>query len=284
MSPLPSLVVAVEDEPFPRGPSGESSRLKLRDWLELAKELESSARIEIIALGELGNRKPDIIEAFATREGLLTNATFPTWKEHELLTHFSNYWPKVEKSGVPVIGVIKGAPRKFPVFVRGEQGTFAGGGLVSTAAALKRLIKSGRPLVVRPWVDILRAGRRSNVRLELRVHVIAGCAVAVEYLFPPWASQRPTEQELQSGRAWTESHHVEAAQYAERVAAQLNCRWFVADFVGTADGLQLVELNSGWCSGIASADAARTVHRAILEKIFHVATAPSWAPPTEPRA
>lgn len=269
-----TLIIAVEDEPFPRGPSGESSRLKLKDWLELAKQLERTVQIEVIALGELRNRKPDIVEAFATRGGLLTGVTFPTRKEHEMLSHFSNYWPRVEKSGVPAIGVIKGVPNKFPVFVRGEQGTFAGGGLVRSTAALKRLIQSGRPLVVRPWVDILRAGRRSNVRLELRVHVVVGCAVAVEYLFPPWASQRPTEHELQSGRAWTESHRAEATQYAERVAAHVNCRWFVADFAGTMEGLRLVELNPGWCSGIANADTARAVHRAILDKIFQIQTDP----------
>lgn len=124
-----NLVVVVEDEPLPRGPSGESSRLKLNDWLELAKQLERTAQIEVIALGELGNRKPDIVEAFATRGGLLTNDTFPTRREHEMLSHFSDYWPRVEKSGVPAIGVIKGTPNNFPVFVRGEQGTFAGGGV-----------------------------------------------------------------------------------------------------------------------------------------------------------
>ncbi|HTV43096.1 MAG TPA: ATP-grasp domain-containing protein [Candidatus Sulfotelmatobacter sp.] len=234
--------------------------------------MERIVQVEIIGLGELGYRKPDVIEAFATRDGLLTTATFPTRKEHEMLSHFSNYWSGVEKSEVPAIGVIKGTPHQFPVFVRGEQGTFAGGGLIRTAAAFKRLTQSGRPVVVRPWVDILCAGRRSNVRLELRVHVVAGCAVAVEYLFPPWASQRPTEKELQSGQAWMESRRVEAAQYAERIATVINCRWFVADFAETADGMRLIELNPGWCSGIASADAVRAVHSAILDKIFQIQT------------
>lgn len=109
-----NLVVAVEDEPFPRGPSGESSRLKLKDWLERAKLLERTVQIEVIAPGELGNRKPDVVEAFATRDHLLTSATFPTRKEHEKVSRFSNYWPSVEKSEVPAVGVIRGAPHKSP--------------------------------------------------------------------------------------------------------------------------------------------------------------------------
>jgi hypothetical protein len=266
------LVVAVEDEPFPRGPSGESCRLKLKDWLELAKQFEESVEIEVVGLGELSNRRPDVVEAFATRHGFLTKATFPARKEHEMLTHFSDYWLKVEKSGVPAIGVVRGVPKKFPVFVRGEQGTFAGGGLIRSAASLNRVTQSGRPIVVRPWVDILLADRRPEVRLELRAHVVDGSVAAVEYLFPPWASQRPTDRELHLGQAWTESHRAETTQYAERVAAQIECRWFVADFAGTADGLRLIELNPGWCSGIAHAEAARAVHLSILNRIFQIRT------------
>jgi hypothetical protein len=264
------LVVAVEDEPFPRGPSGESCRLKLKDWLDLSKQFEGDTQLEICPLSELGARMPNVVEAFATRHGMLTGTTFPTRAEHEMVNFFSRYWSEVERSGVPAIGVIKNKPHHFPVFVRGEQGTFAGGGLVSTANSLARLRQSGRPLIVRPWIEILAADHRLDVRLELRVHVVAGRAVAVEYLFPPWAAQRPTERELQSGLSWTESHRVEAARYAERVAAKINCRWFVADFAGTANGLLLIELNPGWCAGIAHSDAARAVHLAILSSIFQI--------------
>jgi hypothetical protein len=267
-----SLLVAVEDEPFPRGPSGESCRLKLKDWLDLAKQLETNVSLEICPMSELEGGKPDVIEAFATREGMLTDATFPTQKEHQLVSHFSRYWPAVERAGVPAIGLIKGTPRQFPVFVRGELGTFAGGGLVRTASALKRLEQSGRRLVVRPWVEILAADRRPTVRLELRVHVVAGRAAAVEYLFPPWAAQRPTTRELQIGLDWTESHRAKATQYAEHVAADIKCRWFVADFAGTTDGLQLIELNPGWCAGIAHDDTARAVHLAILGNVFQIRT------------
>ena len=268
------LIIAVEDEPLPRGPSGESSRLKLKDWLELAKQFEKTVHIKIIGLGELGNHRPDIIEAFATRHGFLTKSTFPTQKEHDMLNRFSDYWPKVEKSGIPAIGVIRGVPKKFPVFVRGEQGTFARGGLVRSTASLKRLMQSGRPIIVRPWVEILPADNRTDVRLELRVHVVGGSAVAVEYLFPPWASQRPTEQELHAGQAWTEANRLKVVQYAEQVATEIECRWFVADFAGTAEGLRLIELNPGWCSGIAHADAARSVHLSILERIFKIRNSP----------
>ncbi len=267
-----NLIIAVEDEPFPRGPSGESYRLKLRDWLDLANQLDGNVQLDICPLSELESRKPDIIEAFATREHLLTHSTFPTRKEHDLTSRFSNYWSVVEKSSIPAIGVIKGTPDRFPIFIRGEQGTFAGGGRVRTATALKRLRQSGRPLVVRPWVDIRPADKRPDVRLELRVHVIAGCAVAVEYLFPPWAAQRPTKSELDAGQAWMESKRTLVSRYAERVAAQLTCRWFVADFAETTDGLQMVELNPGWCAGIAHDYVAGAVHRAILTKVFEIQT------------
>ncbi len=272
MNPNDSLVVAVEDEPFPRGPSGESCRLKLEDWLDLARRLELGTRLEICPVGELGSRTPDVVEAFATRHEMLGNATFPTRKEHALVNFFSRYWPAVKRSGVPGIGVINGTPEHFPVFVRGEQGTFAGGGLVRTAAALNRLRESGRPLVVRPWVKILAADARPAVRLELRVHVVAGSAAAVEYLFPSWATQRPTARELDAGQAWTEYQRVTASQYAERIAAELECRWFVADFAGTERGLQLVELNPGWCAGIAHDYVARAVHLTILGTVFKIPT------------
>jgi len=266
------LVVAVEDEPFPRGPSGESCRLKLEDWLDLAKQFESEAFLEICPLGELGRRKPNVIEAFATRHDMLTSATFPTRSEHELVNRFSHFWPAVEQSEVPAIGLIKGTPNQFPIFVRGEQGTFAGGGLVRTAVAFNRLRQSGRPLVIRPWVEILAADRRSAVRLELRAHVVAGRTAAVEYLFPPWAAQRPTDRELQAGFDWTESNWDNAAMYAERIATKLACRWFVADFAETTDGLRLIELNPGWCAGIAHQDTVRAVHLAILGNIFQIRT------------
>jgi hypothetical protein len=263
------LVVAVEDEPFPRGPSGESCRLKFQDWLDLAKQFASEALLEICSLGELERRKPNVIEAFATRHGMLTGATFPTRTEHELVNRFSHFWPAVAQSEVPAIGVITGTPNQFPIFVRGEQGTFAGGGLVRTAAAFKRLRQSGRPLIIRPWVEILPADRRPAVRLELRAHVVAGRTAAVEYLFPPWATQRPTERELQVGLDWTESNRANAAMYAERIATKLACRWFVADFAETTDGLRLIELNPGWCAGIAHEDTVRAVHLAILGNILN---------------
>jgi hypothetical protein len=246
----------------------------LKDWLDLAKQLETEAVLEICPLGEIGSRKPDVIEAFAIRHGKLTDATFPTRKEHELVNRFSDYWPAVEQSEVPAIGVIKGTPNRYPVFVRGEQGTFAGGGLVRTSVALNRLRQSDRSLVIRPWVEIHAADRRPAVKLELRVQVVAGRTAAVEYLFPPWATQRPTEQELYMGQDWTESNREKAAQYAERIAKELTCRWFVADFAETIDGLRLIELNPGWCSGIAHSDTARSVHLAILGNVFqtHIST------------
>jgi len=265
------LLIAVENEPFPRGPSGESCRLKLNDWLDLANDLNTHAQLEICPLNELNQRQPDVVEAFFGRHTLLTDATFPSREEHHSVSRFSNYWPAVERSAIPAIGVIKGTPARFPVFVRGEEGTFAGGGCIRTPAALRRLRQTGRPLIVRPYVDIRRADKRDAVRLELRVHVVAGHATAVEYLFPPWAVQRPTDRELAAGRAWTESEASAAASHAERVAANLeHCRWFVADFAATMDGLQLIELNPGWCAGIAHDCAARAVHAAILTGIFGI--------------
>ena len=261
------LLVAVEDEPFPRGPSGESCRLKLNDWLDLAKQSEPEVQIEVCPVSELEDRRPDVIEAFATRHGMLTNKTFPTLREHELVNHFSSYWPAVVRSGVPAIGVLGGTPRQFPVFVRGEQGTFAGGGLIRSAGALKRLVESGRPLVVRPWVEILAADRRPSVRLELRAHSVAGRTVAVEYLFPPWAAQRPTGKELRAGLDWAATQQAAATQHTDRIAAEVNCRWLVADFAGTSEGLRLIELNPGWCAGIAHKEAARAVHLAVIEAV-----------------
>jgi len=264
------LLIAVEDEPFPGGPSGESCRLKLKDWLDLANGLETQAQLEICPLSELNQRQPDIVEAFAGRHTLLTDTTFPSHEEHHSVSRFSNYWPVVERSGVPAIGVIKGTPARFPVFVRGEEGTFAGGGCIGTPAALRRLRRTGRPLIVRPHVDIRRADKRDAVRLELRVHVVAGRATAVEYLFPPWAVQRPTDRELAAGRTWTDSEASTAACHAEVIAAKLKCRWFVADFAATMDGLRLIELNPGWCAGIAHDRAARAVHAAILTSGFGI--------------
>jgi len=263
-------LIAVEDEPFPRGPSGESCRLKLNDWLKLATLIEGQMRLEVCPLSGINRRQPDIVEAFSTRHAILTRATFPTQKEHDIVNRFSRYWPAVERSKVPSLEVIRGAPGHFPVFVRGEQGTFAGGGCVRTAAALARLRQTDRPLIVRPFVEILAADERQAVRLELRVHVVAGRAAAVEFLFPPWAAQRPTARELKLGQAWTGSQATAASRHAERIAAELECRWFVADFAETKDGLRLIELNPGWCSGIAHDDAARAVHAAILVTLFKV--------------
>jgi hypothetical protein len=264
------LLVAVEDEPFPRGPSGESCRLKLNDWLNLAMLVRSHAHLEVCPLGEINFRQPDIVEAFSTRHSMLTETTFPRRSEHELVGRFSRYWAAVEQAGVPAIGVIKGAPGKYPVFVRGEEGTFKGGGCVRSAAALLRLRQLRRPLIVRPFVEILAAEKRQSVRLELRVHVVAGRAVAVEYLFPPWAVQRPTARELELGRAWVVSETSAASKHAERIAAELNCRWFVADFAATKEGLRLIELNPGWCAGIANEESARAVHVAILTAVFGI--------------
>jgi hypothetical protein len=264
------LLVAVEDEPYPRGPTGESCRIKLNDWLELAARLTNKIQLDVCSLGEMGSRQPDIVEAFSIRLPLLTKTTFPTRSEHEVVAWFSQYWPVVERVAVPAIGIIKGTPTEFPVFVRGEEGTFKGGGRVASAAALRRLRQLGRPLVVRPLTQISPADKRSSVRLELRAHVVAGKAVAVEFLFPPWAAQRPTERELELGRAWAMLETVGAAKHAERISEELNCRWFVADFAATNEGLKLIELNPGWCAGIASAEAARAIHCAILTTIFGI--------------
>ena len=264
------VLVAVEDEPFPRGPTGESCRLKLNDWLNLATQLPDDTQLDVCPLSELNFRQPDIIEAFSTRLSLLSDTTFPARREHEVVARFSNYWSSIERAGVPAFGIIKGEPSKFPVFVRGEEGTFQGGGRVTSAAALHRLRQQGRPLIVRPFVEILPADKRSSVRLELRTHVVAGRAAAIEFLFPPWAVQRPTARELELGQAWTLSETSLATEYAERIAAELDCRWFVADFAATNEGLYLIELNPGWCAGIASKEAARAVHCAIMTDIFGI--------------
>jgi hypothetical protein len=273
------LLLALEDEPFPRGPSGESCRLKLNDWLDLATLVSGDVQLEVCPLSEIVSRPPDIIEAFSTRHSLLTDTTFPTRSEHEVVGRFSRYWPAVERAGIPAIGIIKGAPGKYPVFVRGEEGTFEGGGCVRSATALLQLRQLGRPLIVRPFVEILPAGKRRSVRLELRVHVVAGRAVAVEYLFPPWAAQRPTARESELGRAWTITETPAAAKHAERISLELRCRWFVADFAATNEALQLIELNPGWCAGIANAESARAVHSAILTSIFGIGV-PSLSPLT----
>jgi len=270
-----NVLIAVEDEPFPRGPTGQSCRLKLDDWLNLAARVESQACLEVCPLSELNRRHPHIVEAFSSRHEILSDTTFPSRTEHDSVGRFSRYWPAVERAGVPAIGVINGEPDKYPVFVRGEEGTFRGGGCVRSAAGLHRLRQSGRALVVRPFVEILAADKRQSVTLELRVHVVAGRAVAVEYLFPPWADQRPTDRELKQGNAWVESERDEAAQRAERIASELPCRWFVADFAGTSNGLMLIELNPGWCAGIAHAEAARAVHAAVLTVGFGVKIPPS---------
>lgn len=264
------ILVAVEDEPFPRGPTGESCRIKLNDWLDLAKLLADETELEVCPFGEIRFRRPDIVEAFSTRLALLTETTFPARNEHEIVSRFSNYWPAVERAGIPAIGVIKGTPGEFPVFVRGEQGTFEGGGRVPSVAALRKLHERGRSLIVRPFVEIQAADKRPSVRLELRSHVVAGRAVAIEFLFPPWAVQRPTARELEKGKAWAKSQTAIVTQQAEQIAENLNCRWFVADFVETNEGLRLVELNPGWCAGIASKEAAHAVHCAIITTIFGI--------------
>lgn len=259
-----TILVAVEEEPYPRGPTGESCRLKLEDWLDLARKWESKVDLEICPLGDLEGRQPDVVEAFSSRESALTDRTFPTLQEHQLVSRFSNYWPAVERAKVPVIPVIQGEPEQFPIFVRGEQGTFAGGGRVENSATLQRLRKTGRKLVIRPFVEMKAAVNRKGVTLELRVHVVNGKAVAAEYLFPPWAALRPTAAELDAGLQWTNEEAPWAREYSEKLAAELQCRWFVADFAWTPEGLRLIELNPGWCSGIAHAEAARAVHEAIV--------------------
>src|SRR5690242_12274550 len=103
-----AILVAVEDEPYPRGPTGESCRLKLRDWLQLAAQRQPQVPLEICPLTELEGRQPDIVEMFSIREAILTAKTFPARREHEVVNRFSSYWPAVERAGVPIIPVIHG--------------------------------------------------------------------------------------------------------------------------------------------------------------------------------
>lgn len=68
----------------------------------------------------------------------------------------------------------------------------------------------------------------------------------------------------------------------EKIAQQLMCAWFVADFAQTREGLQLVELNPGWCAGVTHAASARAIHLAILSTRFGVAVATGlWPKPEE---
>jgi hypothetical protein len=129
MSCQRKLLVAVEDEPYSRTPSGKSCVLKLAAWLDLAHALKNVVDLEICPISDLEGRCPAIIEAFSTRSSLLISDTFPTADEHILVERFSGYWPIVKKSGIPTIPVIEGDPKNFPVFVRGDRGTFHGGGI-----------------------------------------------------------------------------------------------------------------------------------------------------------
>jgi hypothetical protein len=264
----PRICVVVQDKPIPRGPVGQSALIKWRDWMEIRNALAPILAIDIVSSSDLGSSRPNVVEAFFTALHTLTPETFPTLEEHHSVSFFSKYWPSIVRSEVPAIPVIENEPKNFPVFVRGELGTFPGGGRVNSRAALARLRNTGRRLIVRPHVNIRNAETRKEVTLELRAHVVCGKVAAVEYLFPHWAVQSPTQGELDSGHLWTESVTPEVLSCVAKIGNELLCRWYVADFAETDEGLRLIELNPGWCSGIAHKETARAVHLSILKNAF----------------
>ena len=131
---------------------------------------------------------------------------------------------------------------------------------------------------MRPYVAIDACVARPSVTKELRVHVICGRAACVEFLFPPWASQRPSSEEIASGCAWTADVSPDVVTWAESLAPFIECRWFTTDFAATRNGPQLVEINPGWCSGVTDACSTRAVHLAILDLGFGVSTDESLRP------
>lgn len=265
------ITITVPDEPYPRSPVGISAGIKLKDWLELADELAGTVDLDVIEVGDLAAEPPHIVEGFTLHGYLLGKTTYPTAAEDALLHDLRAYWPWVMQAGIPAIEVYAAGvmPPHFPIFVRGRRTSIRGQGRVNSAAQL-RALQLEHDLVIRPWVDIATCGRRGKIAKELRVHIVARQAVAVEYLFPDWAASRPTEAELKEGRAWAQHVVTEVIGCAEAIATRLEARWFVADFAQTPEGVLLIELNPGWCAGVTHAISARAVHLAILSCAFGI--------------
>lgn len=198
------LLIAVEDEPYPRSPIGRSAAIKLQDWLDLAARLEEVVELDVRSISELGNDKPDIVEAFTTREELLDATTFSSREEHLLVNDLRSYWPQVVESGVPCIPVYDEAqtPKSFPVFVRSGVGSFGSGSRLNSMEELEAQRRT-HSLVVRPFVEIETCGPRKKITKELRSHVVRSRCACVEFLFPRWAATQPTDKEFAGGCQWT---------------------------------------------------------------------------------
>jgi hypothetical protein len=265
------ITVAVEKEPYPKSPIGISAALKLEDWLALSDELKDSVDINVVPLDEIGADIPDIVEAFANRAELLRPDTVPTITEHEILMDIRKYWSAVEQSRVPAIPIYPEGfkPDSYPVFVRGRNASFTSGGCADSRKKFEAFGKNCK-IVARPFVDIKPCVSRKKVTRELRAHVVRGRCACVEFLFPPWASVKPTHDELQAGWKWTESISKDAAGWSETIAEYLGCGWFSADFCETTNGPALIELNPGWCSGITHKLSARSIHTSILSYVFKI--------------
>jgi len=261
------MIVAFEDEPFPKSPIGHSMSIKLCDWLDLG-HLLPDVDLDVRAIRELGGDSPDIVEAFATREDLLGPHTFPTEDEHHVALDIRSYWHAVEQSGIPAIPVLPAGaiPEEFPVYVRGRTGSFARG-VIRSRNEFQSMC-TDTEVVVRPFVVIKSCGTRSSVTRELRVHVVCQRVVCVEFLFPTWAAQRPSTGEYAAGCAWTSDVTGDVVCWTQSLAPLLPCRWFTADFAETATGVQLVEINPGWCSGTTDPCSARAIHLAVLRRGF----------------
>ncbi len=273
------MIIAFENEPLPVSPDGKSMALKLGDWLDLA-DLVPAIELDVRPIGELGADKPVLIEAFASHAGLLGAETMPSAAEHQLALDLRAYWPAVIKSGVPAIPVypVGYVPTEYPVYVRGRTGSLSQSKVNSVEEF--KAVANVDGMVARPWVRIQPCGDRDSVTKELRVHVVCGTVACVEFLFPQWAAQKPTDAELAAGRAWTRTASAEVVAWSETLAKHLNVRWFAADFAQTDAGVKLVEVIPGWCSGITDPCSARAVHAAILESMWEMDTQPLWLKPT----
>ena len=266
------ILVAVEDEPYPNSPEGKSQAIKLEDWLALSREFSKTIDIDVRAISELGTDTPDVVEAFTNRHHLLTETTFLRFSEHRLLDDITAYWPAVQSSNVPAIGILDGIPQanQFPIFVRGKSTSLSNGKITSIEELKKQHAFKMEELILRPFANIEPCLKRASVRKELRVHVVFGEAVATEFLFPMWAAQKPTLEENSLGQQWAKSISERVQVWSKRIADKLHCRWFTADFAQTSEGPKLIELNPGWCSGVTTPETARAIHLRILHSIVAV--------------
>jgi hypothetical protein len=202
-----------------------------------------------------------------------------------LLNDLRRYWPFVLAASVPVIPVYEEGyvPSSFPVFVRGRASSFGAKSKIDSAAEFWEFeaARKSSGLVVRPFMEIERCGRRSKVTKELRAHIVCGRCKCVEFLFPRWAAVKPSEEEFAEGCRWTSSLAAQAANWSEAIAQRLLCSWFVADFAQTVEGPRLIELNPGWCAGVTDPASSRSLHLGILAGRFRVPVRPGfWPKPT----